>query len=141
MEYVATPTSATPTTPGDIPPNSDVIIADESEVFTEGATVEIVETTPLPAPQPMSPKRRGPPPYRGRLLLKLVISALFLSLTLCVCVCLDDDSILALRVLPLLSSLRGVVGGSVQTTQGPGSSARTERHTHTCLQVLPVIFL
>ena len=54
-----------------IPPNGgDVIITDESEVFTEGATVEIVETTPLPLPPPKSPKRKGTPAYRGRLLLK-----------------------------------------------------------------------
>ena len=67
VEYVATPTSATPTTSV---PTSDVIITEENEVFTEGATVEIVETTPLTISQPKSPKKKGAPPYRGRLLLK-----------------------------------------------------------------------
>ena len=67
IEYVTTPTSATPTTAVQ---SSDVIITDESEVFTEGATVEIVETTPLTISQPKSPKKKGAPPYRGRLLLK-----------------------------------------------------------------------
>ena len=68
---MATPTSATPTTSG-ISPNSDVIITDESEVFTEGATVEIVETTPLSVPPPKSPKKKGAPAYRGKLLHKYV---------------------------------------------------------------------
>ena len=69
LDYVATPTSAPPTM-GGVPPNGDVIITDESEVFTEGATVEIVETTPLLTPQSKSPRRKGAPAYRGRLLLK-----------------------------------------------------------------------
>ena len=66
IEYVATPTSAPPTTGV---PTNDVIITEDSEVFTEGATVEIVETTPL-TPRPKSPKKKGTPAYRGRLLLK-----------------------------------------------------------------------
>ena len=75
MEYMTTPCSATPCSA-----SNDVIITEESDVFTEGATVEIVETTPLTISQPKSPKKRGAPPYRGRLLLKYVSILLVLDM-------------------------------------------------------------
>ena len=98
MECVTTPTSATPIS-GGVPPNADVIITDESEVFTEGATVEIVETTPLVTPPLKSPKKKGPPPYRSRLLLQYVC-----MLSFNVYVAMNNLSLLCLcsTLMPLL---------------------------------------
>ena len=59
-------------------PTSEVIISEDSEVFTEGAldmpgaTVEIVETSPMMVSQPKTPKKKSMPAYREQLLLRWV---------------------------------------------------------------------
>ena len=74
IEYVTTPISAPPPDT----PTSAVIITEDNEVFTEGAldmpgaTVEIVETSPMVTPKPKSAKKKGMPAYREELLLRYV---------------------------------------------------------------------
>ena len=130
IEYVTTPTSATPAANV----QSDVIITEESEVFTEGATVEIVETTPLVVSQPKSPKRKGAPPYRGRLLLKYVRSVCgWLGVWVS---CLCDELILAHRELSPSSSERGMERAD---NLGPGLTPGELRDKNTQHTITPSI--